>query len=216
MKITNETIQLLKNYATINSNILIREGSTLSTISSGGNIFATAKISEVFPKEVAIYDLNSLLALLTLTDDQEVDFGDKSLTITKDGGEFEYYYSEPNILLPKPEKWPQKTPNTENFFEFKLSAQEVQTIQKACSIVGAPTLSLICKDGKVTLRVGDPKTPSSNSYKKVVGEYDEDFDARLAFDNLKIVPDSYTVGINKKKSFHWYKKVIATNGEDLK
>ena len=104
MKITNETIQLLKNYATINSNILIREGSTLSTISSGGNIFATAKISEVFPKEVAIYDLNSLLALLTLTDDQEVDFGDKSLTITKDGGEFEYYYSEPNILLPKPEK----------------------------------------------------------------------------------------------------------------
>lgn len=203
MKISNETIQLLKNYATINSNILIREGSTLSTISSAGNIFATSKIAEEFPREVAIYDLNSLLALLTLTDDQEVEFGEKSLIITKDGGEFEYFYSEPNILLPKPEKWPQKTPNTENFFEFNLSTQEVQTIQKACGIVGAPTLSLIGKNGKVTLHVGDPKTPSSNSYKKAVGEYSEDFDARLSFDNLKIVPDNYVVGINKKKSFHF-------------
>ena len=65
MQISNETIQLLKNFAAINSNILIRKGKTLSTISTAKNIFAKATVAEDFPVEVPVYDLNSLLALLT-------------------------------------------------------------------------------------------------------------------------------------------------------
>lgn len=203
MKISNETIQLLKNYSSINSNLLVREGNVLSTISGGSNIFARAEIAETFPKEVAIYDLNSLLALLTLADNQEVEFGEKSLTISKDGGEFEYFYSDSSILLPKPEKWPTKTPSSESFFTFSVTAQEIQTIMKSASIVGASTLSLVGNGKDVTLKVGDPKIASSNSYKKLVGECDTEFDARLCFSNLKIIPDQYTVSIGKKKFLHF-------------
>ncbi len=54
MKISNDTIEVLKNFAGINTNILIREGSSLSTISTGKNIFAKAEVKETFPKEFAI------------------------------------------------------------------------------------------------------------------------------------------------------------------
>ena len=91
MQISNETIQLLKNFAAINSNILIRKGKTLSTISTAKNIFAKATVAEDFPVEVPVYDLNSLLALLTLMENQDVEFGEKSLTISKNDGKFEEY-----------------------------------------------------------------------------------------------------------------------------
>ena len=88
MQISKETIDILKNFAGVNSNILIRKGKTLATISTAKNIFAKADVAEDFPEEVAIYDLNSLLALLTLMENQDVEFGDKSLTISKDNCKF--------------------------------------------------------------------------------------------------------------------------------
>ena len=97
MQISKETIDILKNFAAINSNILFRKGKTLSTISTAKNIFAKASVVEEFPVEVPVYDLNSLLALLTLMENQTIEFGDKSLTISKDGGKFEYFYSNVGI-----------------------------------------------------------------------------------------------------------------------
>ena len=77
MKIGSETISLLKNFASINTNIVFKEGDNVSTISNAKNIFAKATIKETIPKEFAIYDLNSLLAMLTLMDNQDIEFGDK-------------------------------------------------------------------------------------------------------------------------------------------
>jgi len=104
MQISKETIDILKNFAGVNSNILIRKGKTLATISTAKNIFAKADVAEDFPEEVAVYDLNSLLALLTLMENQNVEFGDKSLTISKDNGKFEYFYSSPSVIVAAPDK----------------------------------------------------------------------------------------------------------------
>ena len=90
MKLSKQALDVLKNFATINTNILVREGNTLSTISTGKNIFARAEITEAFPKEFAVYDLNSLLSLLTVMEDTDVDFGDESLTVSKGNAKFEY------------------------------------------------------------------------------------------------------------------------------
>ena len=83
MKLSKDTLEVLKNFATINTNILVREGTSVSTISTGKNIFAKAEVTEPFPKEFAVYDLNSLLSLLTVMEDTDVDFGDESLTVSK-------------------------------------------------------------------------------------------------------------------------------------
>ena len=196
MKISNDTIEVLKNFAGINTNILIREGSTLSTISTGKNIFAKAEIKESFPKEFAIYDLNSLLSLLTLMEDIDVDFGNDSLTVTKGSSVFEYFYADPNIIVSVDAD---KSIEVDNFFQFDLTKEDIDMIMKAAAITAAPMLSILGKGGELIITVGDPSTPQSNSFRQVVGTTDKDFDARLAIENFKVIPASYTVTLSQKK-----------------
>jgi len=61
MKFGNETIALLKNFASINTNIVFKPGDNVSTISNAKNIFVKATIKEAIPNEFAVYDLNSML-----------------------------------------------------------------------------------------------------------------------------------------------------------
>lgn len=200
MHISNETIQILKNFASINNNILIREGDVISTITGAKNIFARAQVSEHFPKEVAIYDLPSLLALLTLKENQEIDFGDKALTISKEGnGTFEYFYSSADVVKGAPDK----TIEVDEFYKFKLTAEDVAMINKAAAITSAPNFSVTSKNQSVTLTIGDRKNQSANNFKKVIGTGFEDFDVFMAVENFKIIPDAYEVTVSKKKFLHF-------------
>ena len=199
MQISKETIDILKNFAGVNSNILIRKGKTLATISTAKNIFAKADVAEDFPEEVAVYDLNSLLALLTLMENQDVEFGDKSLTISKDNGKFEYFYSSPSVIVAAPDK----SIEVDNHYQFKLTAEDVHMIMKAAGITGAPTITISSDGTTVTLTIGDKKNDTANTYKKVVGTSEHTFDCHMAVENFKVIPDSYTVTISKKKAFHF-------------
>jgi len=195
MKISTGTLDVLKNFATINTNILVRQGNTLSTISTGKNIFARAEISESFPKEFAIYDLNSLLSLLTLMEDTNIDFQDESLKVSKGTSVFEYYYADPNIIVSAPDK----TIDVDNFFQFDFTKDDLDMILKAAAITAAPMLSVVGKGGEVVVTVSDPSTPKSNSFRQVIGTTDKEFDARLAIENFKVIPLSYSVTLSQKK-----------------
>ena len=202
MKISKETLDVLKNYASINTNILVREGSTLATISTGKNIFSRTTVKETFDKEFAIYDLNSLLALLTLMEDTDVDFGEDSITISKDRSQFEYYYADPSIIVAAPDK----TIEVDDYYSFELTENEVGMIMKAASVVAAPILSVVAKDGTVTLSVGDPSTPRSNTFRHVIGETNKEFDCRLAIENFKVIPGDYSVTLSQKKFMYLQNK----------
>lgn len=187
-------MNILKNFATINTNLLFREGNTVSTINAPKSIFAKATVKETFPKEVAIYDLNSLLQLLTFSDDQEIEFGNKSLTITNDIGRFEYFYCEPSLIVSAPTK----DIEVDEVFKFSLSAKDVQTMLKTIGVLAAPTISLVGKDGKVTMKIGDRKNDSANSFNKVIGETEAEFECFISSENFKIMPDSYECILSKK------------------
>ena len=199
MQISKETIDILKNFAGVNSNILIRKGKTLATISTAKNIFAKADVAEDFPEEVAVYDLNSLLALLTLMENQDVEFGDKSLTISKDNGKFEYFYSSPSVIVAAPDK----SIEVDNHYQFKLTTEDVNMVMKAAGITGAPTITIASDGTTVTLTIGDKKNDTANTYKKVIGTSEHIFDCHMAVENFKVIPNSYTVTISKKKAFHF-------------
>ena len=198
MKISNDTLSVLKNFASVNTNLLVRQGNTISTISAGKNIFARATVEEKFDREFAIYDLNSLLGLLTLLEDTEVDFGAESITMTKGRSTFEYYYADPEIIVGAPDKQIE----VDEFFTFDLLADDLNMIHKAAGINAAPMLSIIGDGTNVTLTVGDPATPKSNSFKQTVTDTDKVFKAHLQIENLKVLPGDYKVTISEKKFMH--------------
>lgn len=196
MKISSETLAILKNFASINTNIVFKPGDIISTISSLKNIFVKAKIKEDIPNQFAIYDLNSLLAMLTLMENQDVDFGDKSLVVSSDKGRFEYFYSNPEIVTAAPDSEIEHV----DVYKFKLAAEDIQMIMKAASITGAPTVSVTNKNQTVTLVVSDRKNDTSNSFRKPLGTAFDEFDIFIAVENLKVIPDAYEVTVAKTQN----------------
>ena len=218
MKISNATLAILKNYASINSNILIREGNLLATVSAGKNILSRATVFETFPKEFAIYDLNEFLgAMSSMGDDAAIEFGDSSLVI-KGNGEFEYMYADPSVVVAAPDK----TLEIEPFYSFELNSNDLSMIMRCAGIVAAPTLSIVALNQVVTMTVGDPGNSKSNSYKKIISgkapvattkpaskkefayssQHIPDFTCRLKIENIKVIPDTYQISLGKKKAIH--------------
>ena len=80
-KISNETLDVLKNFSSINSNILVKEGNVLTTISPVKNVMAEATVPESFDQKFGIWDLNKFLGTISLFEDPEYMFEEKGVTV---------------------------------------------------------------------------------------------------------------------------------------
>ena len=101
MNLSNETVSVLKNFASINQNLVIKSGNNISTMSAMKNIVASAEVKETFPTEFAIYDLNEFLASVSLFDNPTLDFKDDFVVMTEDGSvskALKYWYSDPSVV----------------------------------------------------------------------------------------------------------------------
>ena len=101
MRLSEQTVSLLKNFASINQNLQFKEGNKLSTISAQKNILVNAEIPETLPSDFAIYDLNKFLGVMSLFQDPELEIGTTSMTI---GGKANYVFADPTMIVVPPEK----------------------------------------------------------------------------------------------------------------
>lgn len=202
MQISDKTVEILKNFSSINTNILIRPGNKLSTITVGQNIFATAEIPETFDREFAVYDLNNFLGILTAQTGSEVSFGEDSMTVAKEKSLFKYYYADKDIITAAPDK----TIPVDEFYSFNLSESDLSLIMKAAAITAARTLSVVGNGQHVGITVGDPQTPKSNTFSSMIGESDLVFKAHIAIENLKLISGDYSVTISPKNFIHFSNK----------
>ena len=83
MRLSEQTVSLLKNFSGINQNIQFKAGNKISTISAQKNILASAEIPESFPSDFAIYDLNKMLGVMSLFQDPDLEIGEKTMKIKK-------------------------------------------------------------------------------------------------------------------------------------
>ena len=195
MKLSNETKEILKNFSTINQNLVIKEGSKSSTMSAMKNIIANASVTEKFPQEFAIYDLNEFLAVISLFDKPELDFKDDFVIITGEGSKDKvtYWYSDPSVVTT-----PQKEitmPSVE--VSYKLSSSTLSEVQRAASVIGAPDMLL--ENGN--LKVTDKKNGTANDYETPldIDKNDSKYKFWFKVENLKIISGTYDVEMSEKK-----------------
>ena len=198
MRISKETINVLKNFASISNNLRIYPGNVLATLSPQTNIFAKCEVPDVFPADASIYNLNSLLELLSMYENQEVEFGTKSLIIKKDNDEFEFTYADPSVIIAPPAG---KTIELDTHYQFALAATDVILINKAAGITGAEQITIVAKDGKAVLTVGDKA--ASMKHVKSLGATDLTFTAMLDVGLFRVTPEAYTVTLSKMKFLHF-------------
>jgi hypothetical protein len=197
MKLSDNTLTLLKNFAGINQSILVKQGNKLRTISIAKNILAEAEITEDFPREFAVYDLNQFLNGLSLHQDPDLDFTEDSyITIREGKRRVKYFYADPNVIISPPEK-EIKLPSEDVCFQLETGALE--KLVKAAGVYQLPDISAIGDAGVIRLVVRDKKNDTSNEYSIVVGETDEQFTFNFKVENIsKIVSGAYNVVVSRK------------------
>jgi hypothetical protein len=196
MKLSDNTLTILKNFAGINNSILVKQGTKLRTISVAKNILAEAEIKEDFPRDFAVYDLNQFLNGLSLHQDPDLDFTETSyLSIREGKRRVKYFYADPNVIISPPEK--EITLPSEDV-TFQLDTTSLEKLLKAAAVYQLPDFSAIGEAGVIKLVVRDKKNDTSNEYAIVVGESDKEFCFNFKVENIKIIPGAYDVVVSSK------------------
>ena len=185
MNLSTETREVLKNFSAINANLVVRPGNVISTMAETRTVMASATVGENFSNEFGLYDLNEFLSAMSMFDDPELDFAADNLSVSiKQGSRSVKYFLSDTTTLTSPSK-PVVMPSTE--VQFVLSADEIASIRKASSALGAS--DMIISNGDVG--VAASQVPSEN------------FKLILSIPNLKIIPGDYAITLSSKLISHF-------------
>lgn len=197
MKISKQTMGILKNFSLINDSININEEGILKTISPGRNIVAVSDIEEKLPK-FAIYSLSNFVSVLSIfnQDSIEFDFKEDKVEITEGKSIISYRYTDEEYIaiaeLKESKVYKEKSGAT---CSFSISNKDLSEIQKASKIMDLKNIELKLKDGKGKIRlINTDITLTSNTFEIDVegqGSCEEVIDV----DNLVLYPGDYTVQV---------------------
>lgn len=199
MKVSKDTLEVLKNFSGIQCNLLIEPGDVIKTMSEQKNVLAECKVADTFDTEIAIYDLNKFIGVVSLFTDPDFNFGKNSVAITEGKVEVDYRYAEKRTLKIPPEKG---LTMPDIALEFILKKDDLESLLKASAVLGVSNFVLRGSDDDAELVVCDLKNVTSNTYaKKVdvvnhssVGEYTICLNA----ETLRFLPGDYSVQVTKQ------------------
>ena len=196
--ITKPTIEVLKNFCSINKSIVIKPGNQIATLSINKNILAIADDEEQFESQISIYDLGVFLGGLSLFDQPKIDTTDSNyVTVSDQRGKSKtrFFYADPDIITQPPEK-EITIPSVD--VKFRLEAGILQQLQRAAMVYQLPDLCLYGDGTEMSLCVTDKKNDTSNSYSVQVGASDDEFCYCFKVENLKLLAGDYNVTISKQ------------------
>ena len=203
--LSKKTLDVLKNFSTINSSIVFRKGSTVRTISNAENILAKFTGEEVFPTDFAIYDLGQFLSGISLFSDPLLEFDNESFVNIRGGRQSaRYYFSDPEITLKSAPEKNVKFPGAD--LQFNLSADDLLALQKASAVYGLPDLTFQSEEGLDTIKLilRDKENDTSNTYDiTVAGCSTGTYSLDVKIDNIRVLPGDYSIKVSKALISEW-------------
>jgi hypothetical protein len=199
VKLSQDTLQVLKIAHTINKSLVFKAGNEIKTVSATGAIVMEATVAETFPADFAIYELNKLLGVLALPafKDAELVFEDgvdTHMTIKAGDSKIKYFYTSEDfaqhpgrtIVLPKVD------------VEANVNRDTLEGFEKAAAALGHKVMKFQVKDKVLSLIATTPEIDTSNDYVVELGESDsDDYEALIKLENLKLVPGDFKVTLLK-------------------
>lgn len=201
MQLSENTVAVLKNFSSINPNLVFKAGNQVKTISVAKNILASATITETIPQEFGIYDLNEFLSVVGLFDNPELVFTESSVKIREDGQSVNYYFSalenltspSKDITMPKCE------------IEFTMTESDLNRLRKAAATLGVSEVAVCGDEGGtgITIKVSDTKNATSNSFELNISSGDvvrpsNPFSMIFNIGNFKFAAGDYRASLSSK------------------
>lgn len=197
MKLSHNTLSILTNFSTINSNILFRPGNVLRTMSLAGDVSASAKIAENFENEFAIYDLPQFLKGIKLYDNPELEIlKDDGYVLIKHGNHtVKYFITEPDLVV-APENRNIRLPSED--VSFQMTEEHFNKLLKATNVFGLSDFTVLGEEGHIYLQVRNKSNPTSNQVSILVGETESEFEFNFDKNNILMIDGTYDVTISKE------------------
>ena len=209
MKLSVDTLSVLKNFASINQGIMFKKGKTLRTVSAQKNVMAEATVSDEFPTDFGVYDLNNFLSVLSLhKEEPTIDFQDNNVLISGLQGrsKIKYRFCAPNMIVVAPEK-PIAMPDPE--ISFELKAEDFDWIMKAASVLSSPCITIDSDGSKVFVSTYDPTNDSAHTDALEIGNGNgTKYKMVFKLENIKMLPGSYDVKISSKNISNFKHKTL--------
>jgi hypothetical protein len=200
MKFDSRTLNILKNFSSINPSIMFTPGNTLATISPTKTVMARATIAENVPSPFGIYDLSKFLGTISMFDSPELDIQENHMTISEKGSKCHYTFTDPSLIVIPPSK--QITlPNPE--VNFTLAAEDLQKVQRALGVLSLPEIAVVGDGTYISLKAIDTKGASNDDFGVRVGETSNVFKMVFRSENIKVMSETYNVSISSKGLSHF-------------
>ena len=196
MKLSSRTLQVLKNFSTINPSLLFRTGSVITTMSPMKTVMARATVKESFPQTYAIFDLSRFIGVLSMFNDPDIKMEQTFLVISENNRVVNYTYADPEMIVTPPDK-PIKFPEDAEI-SFSMPADVLQSVLKTISILQMSEFSVTGRNNKICVGAVDTKNPTGDTYNIEVGTTEHNFSMIFKSENIKLIAGDYDVKITSR------------------
>jgi hypothetical protein len=203
MKLSNETLTVLKNFSSINESLLFREGNKLTTVSSSKTVLAEATLKDSFPQDFCVYDLNQFLSVYSLYKDKtELEFDESNIIFRSGRSKIKYRMAAKEMIVTPPDKTI-TLPSEDCVFE--MDAEVYEEILKTSSVLSSPHIAIQSDGSTITLGTFDAANDSAHTNSITIAEVNDGKVYKIVFktENLKMIPGSYKVTISFKGIGHF-------------
>lgn len=198
MKLSEKTLNILKNFSTINPSIKISAGSVLSTISPTKTILAKATTDDVFVQSFCIYDLSQFLGTLSMFESPEIEFKDTHVVIKSGRQNVVFRFADESLIKVVPPSKELSFPVSD--VSFDLQSADLTSVVKAAGVLTLPEIAFVGENGKLFIRTVNTKDVGSNKFDVEIGQTDKNFTAVFKNEYLmKLTAGSYKVDISSLK-----------------
>jgi hypothetical protein len=202
MKLSNETLGVLKNFSTINQGIEFKKGNKLTTISAGKSVLAQAILKDDFPEDFCVYDLNQFLSVYSLFKDAtELEFDSANVIFNGGRRKTKFRKAAKEMIVTPPNK---EIKLDEVDCYFALTTEDYADIMKASSVLSSPNISVQSDGESVELVAYDAKDDAQHTNSINVGAGNgKSYKIVFKVENLKMIPGEYEVQISFKGFAHF-------------
>ena len=201
MKLSNETLNILKNFSSINQSILFKEGNVIKTSDADKTIIAPATVPETFPQRAAFYSLTKFLSVCSMHNSPDITFEERYAVISEGRSKTKYVYADESMIITPPEK-ELNFPTAD--VTLSLAAADLSKVLKAATVLGSTEIAFVGDGSTCYLRSMNDKDPSADTFGIDVGETMDTFKLMIKTENLKLMSMDYEVSLSSKgiSKFH--------------
>jgi hypothetical protein len=204
MKLSETSLLTFKNFASINSGVVLNTGHVQRTWSVDKSILVEAELEESFPFTFGIYDLNQFLGNVTTLKTPSLTFSKDHVTLNDDEMNIKYRACDTELISSPPNK---TLVLNDPDVTFDLSQAALTKILKLASMNNLFNISVIGENGKLRIQAHDKSNDKSNEIFTELDSWSgKDFICTFRSENIKVIPDDYTVSIKLNAFSHFKSK----------